>query len=574
MTATLPVIQQGEQDHPRHPLGTRAKVLLTSVFGPFDQDDEFGSRTINPPELYQNQVTREQGVFSLRMFHGSWGLQFIQANIDAPCTLLDFPTQDRFIHELRTNAYDIIGISSIMVNALKVREMCRLIREIQPNAKIVVGGHFANVEDVETRMDADYIVKGEGVEWFCRYLGQDKPWPYRHPLITSGFGARSLGISSKEKKGDVAAVLITGVGCPLGCDFCSTSAKFGGKGRCIDFYKSGEELFDVMCQIEEAMHVQSFFVMDENFLLNKKRALRLLELMEQRGKAWSLYIFSSANALRKYTMEQLVRLGVSWVWMGLEGEESAYTKLKGVNTQQLVSELHAHGIRVLGSAIIGLDHHTPENIDEAIDWAVGHECDFLQIMLYTPLCGTPLFQRLSKEGRLLSEDELEFADRHGQYRFSHKHPNIPAGQETEMLTRAFKRDFLVNGPSLVRIVRTTLLGWRRYRNHPDERIRRRYAFEVKQLATQFSAIVGASELYYRGKDAAMHRKILMILRELRWNFGLKSWFFSMIGGHYVHWAMKREERRLANGWTYEPPTSIERNFGTGNRCRYVVPRTQ
>lgn len=46
-----------------HPKGTRARVLLTSVFGPYPQDDEFGSRSINPMELYHNQVTRAQGPF-------------------------------------------------------------------------------------------------------------------------------------------------------------------------------------------------------------------------------------------------------------------------------------------------------------------------------------------------------------------------------------------------------------------------------------------------------------------------------------------------------------------------------
>ncbi|MEE8360584.1 MAG: hypothetical protein V3R71_00440, partial [Gemmatimonadales bacterium] len=93
-----------------HPLGSQARVLLTSVFGPYAQDDEYGSRTVNPMELYHNQVTREQGVFSLRMFHRSWGLMLIQHNIDAPCTLLDFPTQDRFIEELKTKDYDVVGI--------------------------------------------------------------------------------------------------------------------------------------------------------------------------------------------------------------------------------------------------------------------------------------------------------------------------------------------------------------------------------------------------------------------------------------------------------------------------------
>ena len=67
-----------------HPLKSGAKVLLTSVFGPYAQDDEYGSRAMNPMELYHNQVTRVQGPFSLRMFHRSWGLMLIQGNIKRP----------------------------------------------------------------------------------------------------------------------------------------------------------------------------------------------------------------------------------------------------------------------------------------------------------------------------------------------------------------------------------------------------------------------------------------------------------------------------------------------------------
>src|SRR4029450_5858201 len=108
-----------------YPQGRRARVLLTSVFGPYAQDDEFGSRSINPMELYHNQVTRAQGAFSLRMFHRSWGIMMIQANISSPCTVLDFPTRESFTRELVSQQYDIVGISSIIVNIGKVREMCR-----------------------------------------------------------------------------------------------------------------------------------------------------------------------------------------------------------------------------------------------------------------------------------------------------------------------------------------------------------------------------------------------------------------------------------------------------------------
>src|SRR5262252_4547316 len=218
-----------------HPLGSRAKVLLSSVFGPYARDDAYGSRAANPMELYHNQVTREQGVFSLRMFHRSWGLMLIQANIGAPCAVLDFPSLDRFAEELRRVPYDVVGIGAILPNVGKVAKMCAVAREILPRATVVVGGHVANRAGLESIVDADHVVRGEGVAWFRRFLGEDATRPVRHPLITSGFGTRALGMPARDGRGETAATLIPSVGCPMGCDFCATSAMFGGKGRFVDF---------------------------------------------------------------------------------------------------------------------------------------------------------------------------------------------------------------------------------------------------------------------------------------------------------------------------------------------------
>jgi hypothetical protein len=116
-----------------HPKGSHRRILPSSVFGTYAQDDGFGSRAINPMELDHNQVTRAQGRFSLRMLHRSWGIMMIQENISAPCSMLEFPTREAFAREL-TNQYDIVGISSILVNVLKDREMCRMVREISPDS--------------------------------------------------------------------------------------------------------------------------------------------------------------------------------------------------------------------------------------------------------------------------------------------------------------------------------------------------------------------------------------------------------------------------------------------------------
>jgi len=257
-----------------HPRGSRARILLSSVFGPYAQDDEFGSRSINPMELYHNQVTRAQGSYSLRMFHRSWGIMMIQQNISAPCSVLDFPTRETFARELTTNHYDIVGLSAIIVNVLKVREMCRMVRELSPASVIVVGGHVAAIPGLEAMIDADHIVRGEGISWMRRYLGEDEHALIRHPAIVSGLQARIMGMRLPDRKGGTAATIIPSVGCPMGCNFCTTSAFFGGKGKFVNFFETGDELFDVMCGIESELKVHSFFVMDENFLLHRTRAMR------------------------------------------------------------------------------------------------------------------------------------------------------------------------------------------------------------------------------------------------------------------------------------------------------------
>ncbi len=543
---------------PLHPKKTRARVLLCSVFGPFSQDDEYGSRAVNPMELYHNQVTRVQGAFSLRMFHRSFSLTMLQANIDAPCTVLDFAGLDRFVRELEETPYDVIGISAIIPNVGKVKKMCDLIRRHQPQAAIVVGGHISNKERIGETIDADHIVKGDGIKWFRRYLGQRPDAPVRHPAIYSAFGARAMGITMRDKPGDTAGILIPSVGCPVGCNFCSTSALFGGKGKFLNFYDTGEELFAVMDRLSRELRTQSFFVLDENFLLHRKRALRLLELMQAKRKSWSLYVFSSARVICSYSLEQLVGLGIGWIWMGIEGQASGYRKLEDVDTRDLVKRLQGHGIRVLGSSIIGLEEHRPETMDRVIEDAVGHQTDFHQFMLYTPNPGTPLYEKHQQDGSLLNEEEFPAADAHGQYRFNYRHAHIRDGQEETFLLKAFQRDFEVNGPSLARLIKTLLAGWRRYKHHPDARIRARFEREAQPLRFTYAAAVWAMRNYYR-RDRAMFGKMDRLLKDICREFGYKTRLAAPVLGRFAYGRLVKEEKRLRSGWRYEPETFYEKN---------------
>ncbi|MDA8430375.1 MAG: cobalamin-dependent protein [Geobacteraceae bacterium] len=542
---------------PLHPLATRARILLSSVFGPYAQDDQYGSRKTNPMELYQNQVTRLQGGFSLRMFHRSFGLMMIQANLDAPCTLLDFPTLESFTEQIREHGYDIVGISGIIANVGKVAKMCELIRRYRPGATIVVGGHIANTGGLDQMIDADLIVRGEGIRWFQRYLGQDDRKPIKHPAVFSGFGSKAMGLDLGDSPERTAAILIPSVGCPVGCNFCSTSAQFGGKGRFINFFETGDELFDVMCDIERKLKVRSFFVLDENFLLHRKRALRLLDLMAANGKNWSLSVFSSARVLNSYTMDQLLGLGIGFVWMGLEGAESAYDKLKGIDTLGLVQHLQANGIRVLGSSILGLEDHRPEELGAIIDYAVRHDTVFHQFMLYTPIPGTPLHEKHKLEGNLFSEAEFPFADAHGQYRFNYRHPHFKNGEEENFLLDAFRRDFDANGPSLLRLFRVLLNGWQMHKSHSSG-VRERLAWEAAPLRSTYAGAVWATKKYYQ-QCAQIREKAETLLEDIYVEFGWKTRLIAPLIGRYVFKRLKKEEKLLAAGRTYEPCSFYEDN---------------
>jgi len=308
--------------------------------------------------------------------------------------------------------------------------------------------------------------------------------------------------------------------------------------------------------MERALGVQTFFMMDENFLLHRERAMQLLARMKRAGKAWGMAVFASANAIRKYAVRELVELGVSWIWMGLESPRSRYGKLAGTDTRQMTQELREHGIRVQGSTIIGLEHHTPENIEDEIEHAVGHGTDFHQFMLYTPVPGTPLHAEMAEQGRML--EQVELADMHGQDRFNFRHAAISREESKRFLDWAFQRDLERNGPSLYRMCRTMLQGWRRYKDDPDARVRVRFQRDAEKLRTAYNAALWAMEREFGRVNRDVGEQIRGLRNEIEGEFGGVARVVSRVVGPVLWWTTRREERRLAAGKTYEPPTIVER----------------
>ena len=192
-------------------------------------------------ELYHNQVTRIQGPASLRFHHRSFGLYFIAANIDADVTILDFPSRERFVREIRKE-YDIIGISFITPNFLKAREMARLIRLHSPGSVIVLGGHGAAIEGVEKLIDCDHVVRGEGIRWMRRV---PRPGPRCADRRTRSCRAASTEhLRHPDSRRRRRASSCPASGCVNGCNFCCTTHFF--EKAYVSFLRTGQGGFRAM----------------------------------------------------------------------------------------------------------------------------------------------------------------------------------------------------------------------------------------------------------------------------------------------------------------------------------------
>jgi hypothetical protein len=402
------------------------KLLLSSVFGPYGVDDDYGRR-LNVMELFHNQVTREQGVFSMRMNHPSFGLYLIAENLQVPTTVLDFPTLDLFIQEARQK-YDVIGISSIVANIGKVTKMVEVVRDVSPQTKVAVGDHCTGVRDIKQLTGADLICKGEGLAWF-RELFNEEPHPFRHPAMFSTCHRRVLGMPLPN----TAAVLIPGLGCVNACSFCATSHHF--EKRYLGYMNTGIEVFEAMTEIEKKLGCKEFFVMDENFLKHRIRAQELLEIMTSENKYFYLGVFSSAETIQAVGVEFMAQLGIDFVWIGVESKRSCFTKTQGVDLKQMIAELRSYGIHVLGSAILFLDHHNPENIQEDIDFVIDLQTDFVQFMNLGPLPGTSLFDEMIAADRILHD--LPFKEWHGQDQIWFRHNNFCSSSAGQITRDAF-----------------------------------------------------------------------------------------------------------------------------------------
>ncbi len=440
------------------------RVLLTSVFKPFGIDNAYG-RVESKIELYHNQITKHQGVFSLRAFMNSFGLHVVANNIEVPATVLDFPTMKQFARELK-KGYDIVGISGIQCNLQKIKHMAEVAREIAPTATLVLGGFCAALPEVRNIIDVDHVCVGEGIGFMRALLGLSPDYTYKNPDMYSA-AHEVMGAPLRGFKNPYIAV---GLGCAYGCDFCSPSHFFGRKH--VKYYTSGRDLFNEMVRVKKRFHTPvATFIGDDNFLLDRDRAEELRECVIDSGEHFEISLFGSADKVAEFGPERLAEMGVNIIWIGREGKFSGYAKNKNADLPTLLAELRRVGIKTILSSILLLEQHTKENIVEDIEDHIACKPTFSQFAHYSPMPGTPLYQRLDAENRILKGIPMEEWHAFKQPWFVHPHFTLVEAERIQ--ETAYTRDFEELGPSLLRYVATDYEGWRHLKDSEKPHLRKR-----------------------------------------------------------------------------------------------------
>ncbi len=476
------------------------KILLTSVCRPLGP--KYGDASSVGYELLYRQVLRAQGIFSPRTVNVHFGLEYIAENLDTPTVVLQYPSKRELIKELK-KGYDYIGISFLMAVMHKMKEVVALIRKYSPQSKIVLGGYGTVLKDEVLRPYADFICREEGVAYFRRLLGEPAiEMPYKHPLIVSWLKLFGWKVSGTGK-------IFAGLGCPNGCDFCCTSHFFSRKH--IKLLPHGRDIYAVIERYLDMDPDLVFLILDEDFLLNKRRAMEFRECVIKGRITPSIFAFSSIKAISQYTVEEILEMGIDGFWIGYEGTRSNYAKQQGRPVHEILTEFREYGITVLASMIVGFDYQNHDVVAQELESLIKLKPALAQFLIYGPVPGTPFYERVVKENLLqdiYTSDKDLFYRRADGFRTMIKHPSLDPDAIEEIQRWCFEQDFQRLGPSIYRVLEARLIGYGKLKNSSNAVLRQKADGYARELRAAYP-------IFLAGEWLGPNRPIRQWIKELR-----------------------------------------------------------
>ena len=305
---------------------------------------------------------------------------------------------------------DLVAISTFSAQVFEAYAIARRLRAA--GVRVAMGGLHVTVLPEEAAAVADYVIVGEG----------EHVWPAIVDAALRGeqgrifraadyppVDAASLPVPRYDLLGSRPYnrfTVQTSRGCPWRCDFCASNVMLGQRYR-------KRPVRDVIRDIEAVMAVRPHpFIefADDNTFVDKAWGKQLCRELAPLHVRW--FTETDISVADDPELLDLMRLaGCRQVLIGLESPAGG--PLQGIEAKSnfkarsaggylaALRRIQAHGITVNGCFILGLDGHTPKIFDDVLTFARQVPLYDVQITVLTAFPGTPLYDRLLREGRIL-----------------------------------------------------------------------------------------------------------------------------------------------------------------------------
>jgi radical SAM superfamily enzyme YgiQ (UPF0313 family) len=319
-----------------------------------------------------------------------------------------------------------VGIQYYTPSKYSVERIAGLIREINPDIKIIVGAFHPTFcpEEVMVNHDIDFAIRGEGEIPLLRLvqeLKKAKPkWetvPGIHYRDQNGRVLSNPGVSLIDNLDELPFpardivlncdyniyrdhCICTARGCPYTCSFCGDKRLWGGKVR----RRSVESVIKELKLLKDTYTVNTVDIVDGTFTFDRKYLVAFCNaLIDQRlGLNWRCT--ARYDTIDEEVLNLMKRANCSGLYFGLESGNDKVLKAidKKTTTEQIVrkSEIaYDSGIFIATSIIMGLPYETKEDMEETLKFVKRIKTSILDVNNYTPLPGTPLWDTLSEDDK-------------------------------------------------------------------------------------------------------------------------------------------------------------------------------
>ncbi|MCH4067303.1 MAG: B12-binding domain-containing radical SAM protein [Lachnospiraceae bacterium] len=309
---------------------------------------------------------------------------------------------------LKADDVDVFCFSIMTSNAPRAYELADLIHQ-KTHARVLMGGMHASVCTQEALLHADQVIMGEGEKVILNVVEGRITDRLVTGIPVCNLDEVPFPDYSILKTPCDAANVISSRGCPFRCTFCTTSRMFAPyRQRSVD--NVIEEI-----RMYKKLGFQYMNFEDDNFTADKERAKEICRRMIAENLTFKeTFFFGRTDLADDDEMLQLLHdAHLTRVLIGIESlNQNALNSIhKGQNIENIKRAAAAckrHKIRMIASIVLGLDDDTLEDMNKSIEFAKSIDAYQLQPAILTPYPGTPVYENMVAEGRMISTTWEDF----------------------------------------------------------------------------------------------------------------------------------------------------------------------